>query len=308
MPTNTLTARANTGFGTDTIAGVNTAQGFVGAGMMTDATGADITAANPFPVNQAGVSATGTLGALNANVALSLNGATGFAVDLRGTFTATVTFQGTIDGTNWFTLAVVPAGSSVNVASVTTATAAGAWVGNANGMQQVRAIATSYTSGTVTVVLRAMQAAGVVLNMPAGATTQTIGALPAGTNLAADVGIQYRGSATGAASVTAVTSPLVPAGQSIKGSAGRVVAYDLHNQATTRRFVKFFNATTVTMGTTSALFEVALDPGQTKTIDIPGGIGFATGIMIAVTSGRGLTDNTTTGVALGDVTGFVAFA
>lgn len=134
------------------------------------------------------------------------------------------------------------------------------------------------------------------------------GSLAAGTNAIGDFGVQYRGSATGAASVTPVTSPLIPAGQSVKGSAGRVVGYDLENQATTRRFVKFFNATSVTMGTTSALFEVALDPAQSKTVSIPGGVGFATGIMIAVTSGRGLTDNTTTGVALGDVTGFVAFA
>lgn len=133
-----------------------------------------VSSSNPFPVNQSGVSATGTLGVLNATVALSLTGSTGFAVDLRGTFVATVTFQGTIDGTNWFTIAVIPAGSGANIASVTTATAAGAWVGNANGMQQVRAIATAYTSGTVTVTLRAMQATGVTFNMPSGVTTQSV--------------------------------------------------------------------------------------------------------------------------------------
>lgn len=137
------------------------------------------------PVNQAGVSATGDITALNLNptsgvatansaVALSLNGATGFAVDLRGTFVATITIQGTINGTNWFSLAVIPAGSGANVATVTTATAAGAWTGNANGFQQVRATATAFTSGTVNVVLRAMQAAGVAYNMPSGQTTQAI--------------------------------------------------------------------------------------------------------------------------------------
>jgi hypothetical protein len=50
MPTNSLPARANTGTGTDQIAGVNTAAGFVGAGMLTDKLGNDIDAANPFPV------------------------------------------------------------------------------------------------------------------------------------------------------------------------------------------------------------------------------------------------------------------
>jgi hypothetical protein len=123
-------------------------------------------------VNQAGVSASGTITALNANptsgtptagstVTLSLTGATGFAIDVRGTFSATLTFQGTINGTDWFTLNAVPAGNAANVALVSTSTAVGAWVGNGNGLQQVRVTATAYASGTATVTLRAMQAAGV---------------------------------------------------------------------------------------------------------------------------------------------------
>lgn len=157
---------------------------------MLRADGSAIDANAPFPVTASipGVSATGSLGALNATVALSLAGATGFAVDLRGTFVATTTFQGTIDGTNWFTVAVIPAGASVNQASVTTSAAAGAWIGNANGMQQVRAIATAYTSGSVTVTLRAMTAAGVVVSMPSGATSQTA-VLAAGAATIGNVGL-----------------------------------------------------------------------------------------------------------------------
>jgi hypothetical protein len=132
--------------------------------------------------------------------------------------------------------------------------------------------------------------------------------LVASAVLAGDVGVQYRGNATGAASASPVLSPLVPAGQSIKGAAGRLAGYDLHNAAASRRYVKFYNATTVTMGTTAALFEVCLEPNQTKTISYSAGVGFSTGIQIAVTSGRGLTDNTATGVALGDVTGHVNWA
>ena len=122
-----------------------------------------------------GIQATGSLGALNAAVELVLGGATGFVVDLRGTFTATVTFQGTINGTDWFTVAAVPAGGSVNVASVTTATAAGAWEGSASGYLRVRAIATAYASGPVTVVLRAVQSPTIQRNIPTGATSQTVG-------------------------------------------------------------------------------------------------------------------------------------
>lgn len=132
--------------------------------------------------------------------------------------------------------------------------------------------------------------------------------LGGGTTLIGDVGIQNRGNATGAGTAVPVTSPAIPAGQSIKGSAGRVPGYDLHNRATTRRYLKFFNATSVTMGTTAALIEICIEPGGRAPAGITAGIGFTTGIMIAVTAERGLTDNTTTGLAAGDITGFVVFS
>lgn len=53
MPTDTLTARANTGAGTDTLAGRNTPEGFVGAVLLTDASGTDIASGNPLPVEVA---------------------------------------------------------------------------------------------------------------------------------------------------------------------------------------------------------------------------------------------------------------
>lgn len=158
-----------------TLAAINTKTPALGQAAMTASSPVVIASdQSVVPVNQAGVSASGSLGVLNATVALSLNGSTGFAIDLRGTFVATVTFQGTIDGTNWFTLNVVPAGAAVNQANVSTATAVGAWMGNANGCSQVRAIATAYTSGSVTVTLRAMQAAGMVQTVPTGQTTQAV--------------------------------------------------------------------------------------------------------------------------------------
>lgn len=271
------------------------------------------------PVNQAGVSATGSLGALNATVALSLNGASGWAVDLRGTFVATVTFQGTIDGTNWFTIAVLPAGGTVSVASVTTATAVGAWWGNATGLQQVRATATAYTSGSVTVVLRAMQAAGVVTALVSGATTTPVsgtvtanigtGSIAAGTNAIGDVGQQYRASATGGASFVAVMSPATPAATVCKASAGRLLGFQLQNSSAAIRSVKFWNTAqgSVTLGTTAALFEVDIPAGGRAEFTLEGGIGFATAITYAVTGAKGLTDNTGT-LGVNDVSGALYFA
>ena len=255
-----------------------------------------VTPANPLPVNQAGVSASGSLAALNASLALSLNGATGFAVDLRGTFVGTVTFQGTIDGTNWFTVLMLPISSGVAATAVSAATAVGAWAGSATGMQQVRAIFTAYTSGTVTVTLRAMQAAGVVLSLPSGST-------------AAPVSIQYAASATGAASVLAVMSPsTAPAPLTVKASAGRLLGLVLQNSSAGVRSVKFWNAliASVTIGTNAALFEIDIPAGEAFTFDFAGGIGFATAITYAVTGAKGLLD--TTAVGANDVTGVIVFA
>jgi hypothetical protein len=143
-----------------------------------------------------------------------------------------------------------------------------------------------------------------------GTVTANIGtgALAAGTNAIGDVGIQYRANATGAATATSISSPATPAGGTIKGSAGRLLGLSGMNTAAATRFLKIFNATTVTMGSTSALFEIPIPAGQPFHFEYQGGLAFSTGIMWAVTSARGLTDNTTTGLAAGDVTGFSAHA
>lgn len=267
---------------------------------------ADVDTSNPLPVNQSGVSATGSLGVLNAAIALSLNGASGWAVDLRGTFVATVTFQGTIDGTNWFTIAILPAGATVSVATVTTATAPGQWWGNANGLQQVRAIATAYTSGSVTVVLRAMQATGVVTALVSGATSIPVAGV-AGSAAIGDVGIQYRASATGAGTVTNINCPATPAVQTIKGSAGRLMGLYLVNTNATIRYLKVFNIVSPTLASSSATLRIPLPQNQPVYFNFEGGTGFATAITCAICSTASLTD-ATGAVTLDDVTGFTVHA
>jgi hypothetical protein len=131
--------------------------------------------------------------------------------------------------------------------------------------------------------------------------------LAAGSNLVGDVNINYRASSSGGASTILVTSPAVPAGQLVRASGGRLLGYDLRNGAATVRYIKFYNATSVTMGTTGALFEIALDPGQSKVLQIPGGINFGTGIQIAITSARGPLDNSGATLGTGDITGYVFF-
>jgi hypothetical protein len=138
--------------------------------------------------------------------------------------------------------------------------------------------------------------------------TVTVNALPAGTNAIGDVGIQYRANATGAASFVSVMSPATPAVGTIKAAAGRLLGCVLQNSAAALRSVKVFNATAPTLGTTAALFEIDLPANGTVQFDFPGGLAFATAMTFSVTSAKGLTDNTSTGLVANDVSGFFAFA
>lgn len=130
--------------------------------------------------------------------------------------------------------------------------------------------------------------------------------LAAGTNLAGDVGIQYRASATGAGTPTIINSPATPAVQTIKGTAGRLIGFVLCNTNVAARFFKVFNATAPTLGTTAAVIDICLPTNQVVEISFEGGIGFATAITCAITGGRGATNNTA--ITLDDVTGITLHA
>ena len=138
-------------------------------------------------------------------------------------------------------------------------------------------------------------------------TSTTITAISAGTTAIGDVGLQARGNATGAPTPVAINSPATPVGQIIKAGAGRVFSFHLSNSNASPRFLKVFNATTVTMGTTSALYEIEIPANRVPiTISLPLSAGATTGFAVAVTGARGLTDNTA--ITLNDITGFATFA
>lgn len=68
------------------------------------------------------------------------------AFQIVGITTATITFQATIDGTNWV---AVQAENLANGTSATTATADGIYRLTTLGLAQVRANITSWTTGTI---------------------------------------------------------------------------------------------------------------------------------------------------------------
>ena len=88
--------------------------------------------------------------------AMLATGYSAVAFQVSGTFVATVTFEGTIDNSNWVSV------RATNIATgdvATTATAAGVFVASIAGLGQVRARVT-WTSGTsVTVKGQAIETA-----------------------------------------------------------------------------------------------------------------------------------------------------
>lgn len=85
--------------------------------------------------------------------AIDVKGYHSVVLDVTGAFTATVTFEGTIDDANWVAIGVKPV---ADTAAVTTATAAGMFKLpiDIDALSQIRARISAYTSGNVTVKSR----------------------------------------------------------------------------------------------------------------------------------------------------------
>lgn len=96
----------------------------------------------------------GNLAALNAEIIIPADGAASLAIDLRGTFVATVEISGTVDGTNWTLIPIRPI-NQATVQYVSAITASGTWVGKCPPFRSIRARATGYTSGSATATLAA---------------------------------------------------------------------------------------------------------------------------------------------------------
>jgi len=73
------------------------------------------------------------------------------AVQVTGTFTATITFEASVDGTNYVAFNMTPSNSGTDAS---TATAAGAFTKSTGAFSAFRARCSAYTSGEPVVTLR----------------------------------------------------------------------------------------------------------------------------------------------------------
>jgi len=94
----------------------------------------------------------GTLAAVSATLIATIEGCGAVSFQITGTWVASLIFEATIDGTNWFSV------SAFNIVASTTAssiTSNGYFLINCGSWKQVRVKASTYTSGTVNVTWNA---------------------------------------------------------------------------------------------------------------------------------------------------------
>ncbi len=119
--------------------------------------------------------------ALGDGTALKVNEAGAVGVQIVGITSATITFEGTVDGTNWVS---VLAQNVATGATGATASADGIYIANVVGLTQFRARISTWATGTITVTAQRL-----ALNSGLNFATASIGTIAAGTNIIGKVGI-----------------------------------------------------------------------------------------------------------------------
>lgn len=87
----------------------------------------------------------------NAATVLGLPSSGNVAVQVTGTLSATITFEATVDGTNWVAFNMTPSNSAT---PASTTTAVGAWSASTGGYSGIRARCSAYSSGSPVVTVR----------------------------------------------------------------------------------------------------------------------------------------------------------
>lgn len=98
-----------------------------------------------------------SLAITDAAATLNLLGFPGAAIQITGTWTGTITFEVSVDGTNYTAALFTPPNSTT---AVSTATANGQWSGSVVGFKKLRARFSTASSGTAVVSIRATLGGG----------------------------------------------------------------------------------------------------------------------------------------------------
>lgn len=145
-----------------------------------------------------------------------------------------------------------------------------------------------------------------VQNAPTVTLSSNTPTLGTGANLAADVGIQLRANATGAASTAKIVAAASTNAAVVKASAGRVVGWQLQNTTASPVYVKLHNQATTPTAGASVFAPIAIPANGKSEYVSEAGIAFGTGIGITIVTGAADTDSNP--VAANAVIGSIHFA
>lgn len=260
----------------------------------------------------------GTITSNTGSVAINVARTSNLAIHCVnvGVTAATFNFEASLNSTdgvngNWFAVQFVRTNANTIETTVTglSGTPAFGWEGSVNGYVWFRVRATAGTFGTMTWTLQPAPFA--TEPVPAA---QISGAQPvsgaisllAGTALTADVGLQVRANATGAASIHHIVSAASTNAAVIKASAGRVIGYCLSNTTAVWQYVKLHNQATAPTPGAGVVVTIGIPPNDKAECSIPMGFGFATGIGRTIVTGAA--DADTTATTLNAVVGDIFFA
>lgn len=101
---------------------------------------------------------TGTMATSNSTVVRAIDDCDNFSIQLTGTWAGTVTFEVSLDGTNWSSMAIVDSSTTSKATGVILATGNGIFFHECYALQYLRTRFSTATSGTVTVTIGADRA------------------------------------------------------------------------------------------------------------------------------------------------------
>ena len=130
--------------------------------------------------------------------------------------------------------------------------------------------------------------------------------IPAGSAAIGDVGLQYRGSSTGAGAGAHIVSAASTNATIVKAGGGRVIGGFLANTTASWKFVKLHNQATLPTAGTGVVRTIPIPPNGFADFSFEAGISFTTGIGLTIVTGSA--DSDATAVAAGDVVGELIFA
>lgn len=186
---------------------------------------------------------TGTIGAVNGEVIIPVDGCSSVSIDLRGTFNMTLEVAGTVDGTNYIFIPVRPFGqTAISYVAAITGSAAGVWVGKCAPFRSVRIRCTAYTSGSATVALAGDTAP--LDDSLQGMVTATVGTVTGAAGAAATLTLASPGAGlrhyltyiaivrSASAALTAGAAPTIVTTTNLPGSLAFTFGADAATQGT----------------------------------------------------------------------------